>query len=69
MQNAKLNIVVTNIYRPSSKCIPVINVLRDKIYSLGNPSPSLIVCGDLNMAGVIWDAGFMSGGCGEDFGQ
>ena len=45
------------------------NVLRDKLYSLGNPSTFFIFCGDFNMPGVNWDADFMSGGRGEDFRQ
>ena len=54
------NVVVLVIYRPpdcqNCEFVPIIDDLKRKCLALGDPTPSLIVCGDFNIPDVNWES-------------
>ena len=56
----KYNMLFILIYRPPSAVFddfsPVMRSIREKILSFGDPSPTLVVCGDFNMPHMTWEA-------------
>ena len=64
------NIVVMNVYRPptaqANDFIPVINKLKEDFYSLGDPTPTLVLCGDFNMPRTNWVKGHTAGGSDDE---
>ena len=62
----KVNIIIINIYRPPAALFsdfsPVISEIRDKVFSFGEPTPEILICGDFNFPGTQWASGFTTGG-------
>ena len=56
----KYNLVVANVYKPpdanSDRLKTVMNLIKEKFLALGNPEPSLVLCGDFNLPRVNWAA-------------
>ena len=56
----KYNLVVANVYKPpdatSDRLRTVMNLIKEKFLALGNPEPSLLLCGDFNLPNVNWAA-------------
>ena len=58
LHNNKLNLVVAAVYSPpgvpNDKLFDVMNRIQEQYNEIGQPSPSLIVCGDFNMPQIDW---------------
>ena len=54
----KYNLVIANVYKPPgtdpTRLTTIMNLIKEKFLALGNPQPSLVICGDFNLPVVNW---------------
>ena len=66
----ELNLVLANVYRPPTSSgqdfVPVMETIKQEFVQLGDPSPSLILCGDFNFPRARWIDRTMVGGAADE---